>query len=432
MENKEEDHTMSDLISEFGKLICRTTPRRPELARAALLSAYRAKGLQLQVAPDRRLPPSRRYAARLCSRAVIETLSRPRESALVSVFLPCELLESFDVRPMCAELYSCFISGAKAERVFTEAAETAGLPETFCSYHKILMGSALSGVLPRPGFIVNTSLICDANNLTFRALAEHYHIPQYYVDVPPRQDEESIAYVAAQLRELSGFLEAQTGKKLDAARLRAALTRSRSTIENFRACLSEKRAHFLPSDLTSEMYEIYATHIALGTEAAETYSRMLLEDLRKAGPARGLRLLWVHTIPNWQPPLQLLFDRNDRYQVAACELNVEGLVDIDPDRPYESMARRLVMSSFNGSSHLRIEKLLETARALGVDGAVCFCHWGCKQTMGASPAIKRELEAAGYPTLILNGDGCDRSNSSDGQVSTRMNAFLEMLGGKPE
>lgn len=127
-----------------------------------------------------------------------------------------------------------------------------------------------------------------------------------------------------------------------------------------------------------------------------------------------------------------LFNESERYQVIACDLNFEGLVEIDPDRPYESMARRLVESSFNGSAERRIQKALEMARALDVDGAVCFCHWGCKQTMGASAAIKRELEAAGFPTLILNGDGCDRSNSSDGQVSTRMGAFLEMLEASPK
>ena len=44
-----------------------------------------------------------------------------------------------------------------------------------------------------------------------------------------------------------------------------------------------------------------------------------------------------------------------------------------------------------------------------------------------SALAKTQLEAAGYPTLILNGDGVDRKNTSDGQMSTRLGAFLEML-----
>lgn len=107
-------------------------------------------------------------------------------------------------------------------------------------------------------------------------------------------------------------------------------------------------------------------------------------------------------------------------------MNFESLVNMDPEHPYESMARRLVYSRWN-SGEKRVETALEAARSLHVDGVVCFCHWGCKQTMGLSAIFKRELDAAGFPTLILNGDGCDRRNASDGQTATRLNAFLEML-----
>ena len=33
----------------------------------------------------------------------------------------------------------------------------------------------------------------------------------------------------------------------------------------------------------------------------------------------------------------------------------------------------------------------------------------------------------GIPMLILDGDGIDRRNSHDGQIRTRLEAFLEML-----
>ena len=269
-----------------------------------------------------------------------------------------------------------------------------------------------------------------ANNLTFRALSDFYGIPRFYIDVPPRRGEESLSYVAGQLRELTGFLEAQTGKELEESALRAALVRTRDTVENFRASVPLRRDRFLSGDVTSEMYEIYATHIALGTPAAEKYARMLLDDLRAAPPARGKRILWLHTIPNWQAPVREMFNFSDRAQIVWCDMNFESLVDIDPDRPYESMARRLVASSFNGSGDNRIAAARSMARALRADGAVVFCHWGCKQTMGLSALMKRELEADGFPTLILNGDGCDRSNSSDGQVATRLSAFLELLEGQ--
>ena len=42
---------------------------------------------------------------------------------------------------------------------------------------------------------------------------------------------------------------------------------------------------------------------------------------------------------------------------------------------------------------------------------------------------KKKFEEAGLPLLILDGDGCDRSHGGEGQTSTRLGAFLEMLGG---
>ena len=418
---------MADAIGRFGAFIRREAPRRPLLCRRLLLDGYRTFGFKLRHFPDARLPKSRRYLAALVNRAIVSMLAHPEKAALTSVFLPCELLTAFGIQPMCAELYAAAVNGANAEKVFVEAAEAAGLAETYCSYHKVLLGSAFSGVLPKPGFIVNTSLVCDANNLTFRALADYYGIPQYYVDVPPCGGAESLNYVADQLRELASFLEKQSGRRLDEALLRAAIVRSKKTVENLRASLDEKSARSLPGDMTSEMYEIYASHIALGTEGAKRYSELLLGDLRKAPPSRGLLLLWLHTLPYWQEPLQKLLNFNDDCQVVSCDINFEGLVDIDPDKPYESMAGRLVNSAWNGGGEKRIAAALGMAKQLRADGVVCFCHWGCKQTMGLSLGFKNTLEAGGFPTLILNGDGCDRSNSSDGQVATRMNAFLEML-----
>lgn len=246
------------------------------------------------------------------------------------------------------------------------------------------------------------------------------------MDVPPEQSEEGVAFVADQLRELKKFLEDQTGKQLDEDRLKGVVARSKRTMDLLRACQVEKRSKTLTSDVTSELYEVYLTHSGMGSAAALRYAQQLLKDLKAAPAAHGIRLLWLHTIPNWQEPVRQMLNFNDRCQIVTCDTNFEGLVDMDPERPYESMARRLVYSQWNGGE-TRVKAAVEAARALHVDGVVCFCHWGCKQTMGLSGVLKHELDQAGFPTLILNGDGCDRRNASDGQTATRLNAFLEML-----
>ena len=163
---------MSDLVEKFGQHIDKKIARNPETARKELLFGYRAFDLKLKYAPDKRLSPSRRLLADICMKEHIRSFANAGNSALVSVFLPCEIVRAFGMSTIFAEGFSGYMTGAYAEKAFVEAAENAGIAETYCSYHKILMGAAFSGVLPKPKFIINTSLICDANNLTFRALAD--------------------------------------------------------------------------------------------------------------------------------------------------------------------------------------------------------------------------------------------------------------------
>ena len=60
------------------------------------------------------------------------------------------------------------------------------------------------------------------------------------------------------------------------------------------------------------------------------------------------------------------------------------------------------------------------------DGIINFCHWGCKQAFGGSGILKA-ADIGGVPFLNLDGDGIDARNSHDGQLKTRLEAFLEIV-----
>ena len=67
------------------------------------------------------------------------------------------------------------------------------------------------------------------------------------------------------------------------------------------------------------------------------------------------------------------------------------------------------------------------ADRLKPDAVIHFCHWGCKQASGGSLILKDRMKEKGIPMLILDGDGIDKRNSHDGQIKTRLEAFLELL-----
>ena len=212
---------MPNIVDRFGQLVDDAIPK-PELARQLLLLGYRAKDVQLLLAPEKELTPARQYAAQIAMDAMIAPLAHPQRAALVNIFMPCELLHAFHLLPMFAEATACYLNGAAAERGFIHYAESAGISPTLCSYHKALLGMGLSGTAGKPLFTACTSIACDANNLTFRRLAQHYGIPHFYLDVPYDHDEYAVAEVSDRLREFAAFLEDATHQKLDEAALQQA------------------------------------------------------------------------------------------------------------------------------------------------------------------------------------------------------------------
>lgn len=416
-----------DVIQTFSNLMYRTIRENPERARRLLLTVFRGFGFYQKHFPDQRLPESKQYLATVCMDYMLSGFSNPGNAALTSIFMPCEIMQAFDLPCMCAEMFSTYMNGAYSERAFVERSEEEGIPETFCSYHKILAGGVQTGVMPPARVILNTSLACDANNLTFRYIAEKTGRPQYYVDVPYERNGASVRYVADELREVTALLEKELGRRLDEGKLRETVERSAKTTENFRATIPYRRNRYLGGTLTAELYEALMVHNALGTPEALTYSERLLKDYQEAPESESLRIVWMHSNPFWQKPVKALFNENPTQRIAATELCYDNWGDYDTSHPYEYMASRLVYNPYNGPVEERIRRTREMAEAVDADGIVCFCHWGCKETCGASACISRELEKAGYPVLILNGDGVDRANASDGPVQTRLEAFLEML-----
>lgn len=102
--------------------------------------------------------------------------------------------------------------------------------------------------------------------------------------------------------------------------------------------------------------------------------------------------------------------------------------NLDEDHPFEALARKTIRNLFNGSYSYKSERLGQMASALEPDAVINFCHWGCKQAFGGSVLLKEKMQELGIPMINLDGDGIDKRNSHDGQIKTRLEAFLEMLG----
>lgn len=419
-----------EVVKTFGRCVDGLAESHPRQAQRLLKAGWQAQNQMFRFAPDKRLLPADRYLAHLMMSTMIHPLKDPATSAIVSIFTPCELVQESGLRPYNVESFSCYLSGSQAEGPFLREAEDAGISESLCSYHKTFVGAAARGILPKPACIVYTNLICDANLLTFQHLARFYDVPAFAIDVPMRQDGESVRYVADQLRDLAAFLEERTGRRIDKAHLSERVARSRRTLETLREARLERGRRCIPTDLVTPLYGSMTAQILLGTPEEERYAQMLLRDVKAAPAARGKRIHWMHTIPFWSKAVEERLAFTEAAQIVGCELGQTFDVEdheFDPGKPFEAMAERMVYHNLNGPVSRRIEAGIRHAKEENASGAVWFCHWGCKHTLGAAQIAKRRFEEAGLPLLVLDGDGCDRRFGGEGQTSTRLGAFLEML-----
>lgn len=427
-----------DPVTLLGSWVDRAAVDDPARARGLLCLAYSAVALKGRLTGGRGVVAAQDRCNGAIASGVVGSLRHPEASCVVNIFLPCELLHAAGVAPMIPEVVSVYVACTRCAEGFCERAEAAGVPESFCSYHKLMLGMEDAGVLGPPALVANTTLACDANQVSFRSMAEAAGAPHLVVDVPQGTSEEDVAYVADQLRDLAATLGDVLGAEVDEDRLREVCRRSRRTLEGMRRYCALRSRCSLPTTLTSELCLLVCTHVLLGTEAAEGFVADMVAAAEAAaaeGPEpdaarRVPRVFWLHTLPNWQGAMDRIFDGAAEAELVgndmACD-SLDVLDALDPERPFDFMARRLVFSTSNGPAGRRVDAALARAREAGADGAVLFGHWGCKQTLGLAGVAEKAFDEAGIPLLVLSGDGCDPRNAPSGQMATRVGAFLESL-----
>lgn len=419
-----------DVISTFASYLAKLLDRNPAAARQLLAAGYRAYFAYGKIHPNRKLTPSGRYASDEVMKCIIKALAKPEKSCMASLFVPGELLAAAGVNPYSVEALSSYLAGTHIEKVFLDVTAREGLPDTMCSFHRVFFGAARSGILGMPPFVVYTNLACDSNMMTFPSLSEKYNMPSFYIDVPWEKNEESVQYVAGQLRDLRGFLEDMTKKTISDETLKALVARSNASSAAYMDALSLVKTRALPSMMTTEMYGIFMSRIFSGTGVSKQYADLRLSEMQQAPVSDILRINWVHVYPFMQPSLRSYLNFSPEVCLAANDLSCDGFREVDAEDPFRGMAQRMVYSFFNGPASDRADYNVRLAKKTNADGVVIFSHWGCRITIGAAGLIRDALEDAKIPAIIIDGDGCNPGNTPDGQILTRTQAFIEMLQGR--
>ena len=96
-----------DIIEWFGGRVSELSETNTNRARNLLLTGYRAGLLALKMPfYNKEMSPGRRLAAQTVMKVMISALAHPGDSAMVSLFVPCEPILAAGLTPYSPEAVS--------------------------------------------------------------------------------------------------------------------------------------------------------------------------------------------------------------------------------------------------------------------------------------------------------------------------------------
>jgi benzoyl-CoA reductase/2-hydroxyglutaryl-CoA dehydratase subunit BcrC/BadD/HgdB len=300
------------------------------------------------------------------------------------------------------------------------------------------MGAALKGMMPEPDFLIATTCPCSGGVAVMENLARLFKKDLFVLNIPQQQTKKSVEYLADQIRKMVVFISDHTGQPLDKKRLAQAIQKTNQA----RSIMEEtyKFAAHVPSPVDSRSLANFGVVMALllGTDAAIEVTRAYRDayeaSVKNQTGGNGdekLRLLWIQNRIQFKNPLLDMLEKQFGAKVVVDELNDITWDPIDPDDPFEGLARRAISIPFNGEATRRIAHLQKLAREYRVHGAINPCNWGCRQGTGARGLVGDGLKEVGVPVLNLEVDCVDPRTFAEGQLITRLEAFVEMLSSRP-
>jgi len=359
---------------------------------------------------------------------------------------PVEPLIAMDVIPVYPENHGAMIGASKMGVDLCEKAETMGYSNDLCSYARsdiscaTVNGGPIGG-LPEPDMLVCCNNICGTVLKWYEVQARYFNVPLFIFDTPfchTEYTKEAKRYVERQINEYILFLENICGRKMDQDHMKEVGKISFEGQKLWQEVLDT--AINKPSPLTA--FDAFF-HLALivtlrGTQQTIDYYQGLLAEMKervRAGigaiPQEKYRLLWDN-LPIWYRMKwlsQKFAEHNaclvaDTYTSAWCG----SMKYIDESKFLDSMAEAYSRIYLNIGVDEMAKMVIEMIDKYDVDGFVLHSNRSCKPYSFGQLDIQRIVEKEkGIPCLMIEADMVDERSFSESQISTRIDAFMEII-----
>ncbi len=403
-------------------------------------------------AVDRRLKSTRGFYRNYVKKSYEDAhraKAEKRPVAWVSSTFPVETLQAMDIVPVWPENYASVCAARQSSVELCKRAEREGFSRDLCSYSRCVLGSIFGyekelpeGGLPNPDFLVAATSACDTHMKWFQVASRIYKAPMFVLDIPynigggdsEHLDKAHIEYYKSQLNELFNFLEEQTGARLDEYKLSQTLALSDWTSRLWSEIQDLRRKIPCPMDARDAFSAVFFMLCVPGSQLAVDFYTQLRDELRErvqngigAIENERFRLVWDN-LPLWYD-LGVFEYLNSLGAVVVAEVFSHIWTgSLDPEKPYESLARKYLPNMANSAIQRRVNIILNLIKDFNVNGVVLPTNRGCRMMSIGETIVKEAIyRKFGVQSLIIDVDSSDWRMAGEEQVKERFATFLETL-----
>jgi hypothetical protein len=395
---------------------------------------------------------------------VIRAHDEGKKVAMTTFCFAPPILYAFDVVPLLLEpmtVLGTFILQRGTGEFLDHCCEV-GFTETSCSSQRGALGAYLAGLGVRPDMIVCDSPgICDTNANSYAFASAYLDIPFHQLCFPPTlTDERAREFHRRDFWSLVGFLEEQTGRKLDEDRLREVVAELAVQAELINEFTELQRIVPSPVPGIFTMFLYSGNFLMGGTRDYTELLRAMLKQVRanaaagKAGTgsgrerARGFFSYIDHYTTDmrfwsfldrqeishlgcilssfWEEGAAYAVERQD----AVFRIRTGSMDDLIDTLAIQN-SRMPMVKSIRGpydAPNMWLDDTLVMTKLLSADFVAYFGTIGCRNTWGMVKSYARDLERRGIPTLIMYSDSFDDRVQSWDAAMDKMSEFLHLRG----
>jgi benzoyl-CoA reductase/2-hydroxyglutaryl-CoA dehydratase subunit BcrC/BadD/HgdB len=314
------------------------------------------------------------------------------------------------------------------------------LPRNTCALIKSMMGFKLGSVCP---YLEEADLLvgettCDGKKKAYEIMGQLQ--PMHVMELPQMKRDKDAAMWRSEIVELMQKIEAMTGNTVTDASLRTAIKEVNDKRRALQRIAAARKADPAP---ISGKDALLATQVAFYDDVPRFTQMMnkLADELEQrvrdgvgVAPKGAKRVLITGTpmaLPNWK--LHDIVEKaggvvvgeemctGSRYYdtlVAEDATSLAGMIDAVTEKYLD-----INCACFTPNAG-RTEDVVRMAKELGADGVIDYALNFCGTYQIEAHGVERAVRDAGLPVLRIE---TDYSPEDAGQLSTRVEAFLEML-----